>query len=125
MCDLLYLSAVNSALLETASGASNTKWRSDGSVVIWLNNISYTRVFCGFSYFWRTYYHYCCGPYHALLPWWVVVLLMYIHIFLFVCGGLVSTGFVGAVGFDTVVVYGGFNIGIVVVVGSTWGYVLV
>ena len=53
------------------------------------------------------------------------MLLMYIHIFLFVCGGLVSTGFVGAVGFDTVVVYGGFNIGIVVVVGSTWGYVLV
>ncbi len=53
------------------------------------------------------------------------MLLMYIHIFLFVYGGLVSTGFVGAVGFDTVVVYGGFNIGIVVVVGSIWGYVLV
>ena len=48
-----------------------------------------------------------------------MVLLMYIHIFLLIDDGGVSTGFVGAVGFYVIVVYGCFASVIVVCVGNT------
>ena len=44
---------------------------------------------------------------------------MYIHIFLLIDDGGVSTGYVGAVGFYVIVVYGWFASVIVVCVGNT------
>jgi hypothetical protein len=48
-----------------------------------------------------------------------VVLLIYIYIFLFIDDSGVSAGFVGAVGFYVIVVYGCFASVIVVCVGNT------
>jgi hypothetical protein len=90
------LSAVRSALRETASGASSTKCRSAEVGAICLNNGSETRVFSGSNCFCRIVYHWCCGPYHARLPGWMLVLLMYIHRFLFIGVVVVGICFVGA-----------------------------
>ena len=51
-----------------------------------------------------------------------MVLLMHIHIFLLIDDGDISTGFVGAVCFYVIVVYGCFASVIVVCVGNTWIY---
>jgi hypothetical protein len=63
-----------------------------------------TRVLSGSSCFYIIVYHCCCGPYHARLPKLVVALLMYIHIFLLIGDGGVSTGFAGIVGFYVLIV---------------------
>ena len=74
-------------------------------MTICLNRGSDTRVLSGSSIFCIICYHSSYGPYQHRLPWWVEVLLTYIHKFLFVDVGGVITGTVGTSGFLVIVVF--------------------
>ena len=104
MCDFAYLIASNNALLDTASGASNTRCRSDGLVTICLNSGRDTLVLSGSSCCCTICYHANYGPYQLLLPYGVEALLRYSHNCFYGYGVGESTGIVCTSGWFVVVV---------------------
>ena len=91
MCDFCCLSADNSALLDTASGASFSRCLSDGGVAICLNSWRGTLVLRGSSCYFVISCHSDLGPYQHLLPYCLEVLLTYNHRCFYVDAGGVTT----------------------------------